>query len=193
MKHLVTAFVVLLVLSLTGCNNQDYSPKPKAFHRIYFPEKEYKALNIDCNYDFEIPTYAIVENDQSNQNNRCWKNIAFPDFNAKIHLSYYNINSHSNFEQLTEDARTFVFKHTTKATAIDQKVINEPNNKVYGLEYTIHGNTASNYQFYLSDSTKHYLRGALYFNEKPHLDSIKPVLEFLKKDIEHLIQTIRWK
>lgn len=123
----------------------------------------------------------------------CWKNVDFPQFNAKLHLSYFDIDKNITFAQLTEDARTFVFKHTAKATSIDQKKISRPAHKIFGLEYFIQGNTASNYQFYVSDSTQHYLRGALYFNEKPNLDSIKPVLEFLKMDIEHLISTIRWK
>ena len=120
-------------------------------------------------------------------------NLDFPEFNARLHISYFTIGNNIKLEQLTEDARTFVFKHTTKATAIDQKKIHNAAKKVFGLEYYIQGNTASNYQFYATDSSKHYLRGALYFNEKPNLDSIQPVLEFLKTDIEHLISTIRWK
>ena len=191
MKRIYLAIAIAICLS--SCQNDDYSPKPRSFYRIEFPEKKYQLSADGCPYSFEIPAYATITDDMERNTQSCWKNVDFPQFNAKLHLSYFDIDKNVTFAQLTEDARTFVFKHTAKATSIDQKKINKPADKIYGLEYFIQGNTASNYQFYVSDSTQHYLRGALYFNEKPNLDSIKPVLEFLKMDIEHLISTIRWK
>jgi gliding motility-associated lipoprotein GldD len=95
--------------------------------------------------------------------------------------------------QLSEDARTFAFKHTVKATSINEGIIYNPKKKVYGIYYTIEGNTASAVQFYLTDSSKNYLRGALYFNEQPRIDSLKPVLNFIKKDIDVFIKTFQWK
>jgi len=191
MRNLLLLATILSALN--SCQNRDYSPKPRSFHKIEFPDKKYEIFQDGCPFIFEIPQYSQLVLDQNKNAQECWKNLNFPRFNATLHLSYFQIADKSTFEQLTEDARTFVFKHTTKATAIDQKQINIEESNVYGLEYYIQGNTASNYQFYASDSIKHYLRGALYFNEKPNLDSIQPVLEFLKTDIEHLINTIRWK
>lgn len=186
--------IILIVLCFIGCNNQDYSPKPKAFHRIDFPEKKFAQAELSgCPYLFEMPAYSKVVDDNSRNAKKCWKNIVFPQFNAQLHLSYYPITRNSTLDQLTEDARAFVFKHTTKATAIDQQKIAHSDPYTTGLAYTIQGNTASNYQFYITDSKSHYLRGALYFNEKPNLDSIQPVLDYLKSDIQHLISTIRWK
>ncbi|MCI0921501.1 gliding motility lipoprotein GldD [Sphingobacterium rhinopitheci] len=191
MQQLIWLF--FLVILYSSCANQDFSPKPRGFHRIEFPDKEYIKMEEGCPFTFEIPIYTTLKTDDTKNAGKCWKNLAFPQFNATLHLSYFDIDEKSTFNKLIEDARTFAFKHTTKATSIDQKkIINTPNN-IYGLEYYIQGNTASNYQFYVSDSTNHYLRGALYFNEKPNLDSIQPVLDFLKTDIEHLISTIRWK
>lgn len=191
---IVFKFLLLSSILLTvSCNNENYSPKPRSFHRIMFPEKEYQVSLDGCPFLFESPSYSQLIEDKNKGAKQCWKNLNFPQFNATLHLSYYDINNIKTIDQLTEDARTFAFKHTSKATAIDQKKISNFETKVYGLEYYIQGNTASNYQFYVTDSTKHYLRGALYFNEKPNLDSIQPVLEFLKRDIEHLISTIRWK
>lgn len=191
MKHLI--WLIYLVIFTSSCQNEDYSPKPRGFYRIEFPEKEYVFSTEGCPFTFEIPVYTSLKTDASKNANKCWKNLDFPQFNAKLHLSYFDIDERSTFNKLTEDARMFAFKHTTKATSIDQRKIHNIANNVYGLEYFIQGNTASNYQFYVSDSTNHYLRGALYFNEKPNLDSIQPVLNFLKTDIEHLISTIRWK
>lgn len=177
-----------------SCHNVDYMPKPRGYHRIDFPEKFYhEVANPGCPFRFEIPLYSQLQEDNSRHAEPCWKNLDFQQFNARLHISYAAIGAKASLAQLTEDARTFAFKHTAKATAIDQKEIHIPEHHVYGLEYSIKGNTASNYQFYVSDSTRHYLRGALYFNEKPNLDSIQPVLDFLTKDMQHLIGTVRWE
>lgn len=176
-----------------ACSNEDYSPKPRGFFRISLPEKTYETPATGCPYSFEIPGYALLVDDKSNNTEPCWKNVDFPQFNARLHISYFAIGPTAPFDMLTEDARTFVFKHTAKATAIDQQQIADPERKIYGLRYEIGGNTASNVQFYLSDSTRHYLRGALYFNERPNMDSIRPVLDFIKEDIDHIIRTIHWK
>jgi gliding motility-associated lipoprotein GldD len=114
-------------------------------------------------------------------------------FNGRIHISYQSFSTREQFNQLVEDARTFAFKHTVKATAIDEAMISYPEKKVYGIYYSIDGNTASSVQFFLTDSTKNYLRGALYFNEQPRLDSIQPVLDFIKKDVDQMIKTFKWK
>jgi gliding motility-associated lipoprotein GldD len=94
---------------------------------------------------------------------------------------------------LTEDARSFAFKHTVKATSIDQGIIYNPDRKIYGIYYTIDGNAASSVQFFLTDSTRNYIRGALYFNTEPRLDSIQPVLDFVKKDVNVMIKSFKWK
>jgi gliding motility-associated lipoprotein GldD len=107
-------------------------------------------------------------------------------------MTYYDVLSKNEYEGLVEDARTFAFKHTVKANAIDQKLINYPDRKVYGIYYAIEGNTASSVQFFLTDSVKHYFRGALYFNERPQYDSIQPVVAFIKKDLDKMISTFKW-
>lgn len=183
----ISSFVII------GCNNADYSPKPRGFHRIELPEKEYQVSTTGCPFQFEVPEYAVLGKDDSDESQDCWLNMDFPKFNARLHISYFDINPNATFEELTEDARTFAFKHTAKATAIDQIVIKRDKQQVYGLKYYIKGNTASNIQFFVSDSTKHYLRAALYFNEKPHLDSIQPVLDFIRADIDHMIDSFEWK
>ena len=119
--------------------------------------------------------------------------MQFPQLNGTLHLSYEAINSEKIFDELIEDAHKLAFKHTVKATGIDEGIISYPDRKVYGLYYTIDGNAASAVNFYLTDSTHHYLRGALYFNSAPQFDSIQPVLNFVKKDVDMMIKTLRWK
>lgn len=187
---------IVIVLSITGfpgCTAH-YTPKPRGFFRIDLPEKAYQPLSLSsCPFVFDLPVYAVMEPDRSIDAQPCWADILFEQFNARIHLSYLPIDDDTPLDELVEDARTFAFKHTIKATAIDQQRISRPEDDVYGLKYEIRGNTASSIQFFVTDSARHYLRGALYFNEKPRLDSIQPVLDFIRADIDVLVQSIRWK
>ncbi len=185
-------FACLAVSCIYSCMPH-YSPKPRGYFRIEFPAKDYRSFSSSCPFVFAIPAYAAMEPDRSADAQPCWTDIWFKQFNARIHLSYISIEGKAHFNELVEDARTFAFKHTIKATAIDQQRINRPADHVFGLLYEISGNTASNIQFFVTDSTHHYLRGALYFNEKPRLDSIQPVLDFIRADIDTIIHSIRWK
>ena len=178
-------------MGLSSCGN-DYSPKPRGYFRIEFPKKEYQDYNSSCPFTFQYPKYAEVLPDDTRDARPCWLNINYAQFNGKIHLSYHPVTSRKVFDELIEDSRTFAFKHTVKATGIDEGRISFPDKKVYGIYYTIQGNTASSVQFFLTDSTKNYLRAALYFDETPRIDSLKPVLDFVKKDIDVMIKTFRW-
>ncbi|WP_449560068.1 gliding motility lipoprotein GldD [Mucilaginibacter ginkgonis] len=179
---------------LQACSgNADYSPKPRGFYRIIYPKKSYREYTGGCPIDFQYPTYTFLEPDRRPDARPCWLDMQFPQFNATLHLSYQPVTSKKIFNQLVEDARTFAFKHTVKATAIDEGLIRYPDKKVYGIYYTIDGNAASSSQFFLTDSTRHYLRGSLYFNSQPRLDSIQPVLNFIKKDIDVMIKSFKWK
>ncbi|TFF36505.1 gliding motility lipoprotein GldD [Mucilaginibacter psychrotolerans] len=184
----------LIILVISACGGQpDYSPKPRGYFRIVYPKKEYQAYTEGCPFTFDYPKYSSIEPDKSRGAMPCWQNIQFTQFNATLHLSYQPVTSQKEFNELIEDAHKLSFKHTVKATSIDEGVIAYPAKKVYGIYYTIDGNAASSAQFFLTDSTKHYLRGALYFNSEPRLDSIQPVLDFLKKDVDVMIKTFKWK
>ena len=171
----------------------DYSPKPRSYFRIDLPEKKYQVYSGDCPYSFDFPIYAQILPDNDKEAKPCWIDVHYPQFNGRIHLSYQSFSTREQFNQLVEDARTFAFKHTVKATAIDEAMISYPEKKIYGIYYSIDGNTAASVQFFLTDSTKNYLRGALYFNEQPRLDSTQPVLDFIKKDVDQMIKTFKWK
>ena len=188
------AFVSTILLFFAACNsNRDYSPKPRGYFRIVLPKKDYQPYAAGCPFTFEYPKYAFIEPDRKPDAKPCWLNMQFPQFNGTLHLSYEHIQSKKEFNELVEDAHKLSFKHTVKATSIDEGVISYPDRKVYGIYYTIDGNAASSVQFYLTDSTKNYIRGALYFNTEPKLDSIQPVLTFVKQDVNVMIKTFRWK
>lgn len=186
--------VLFIALFFAACNNNhDYSPKPRGYYRIVFPKKEYQEYDAGCPFTFMYPKYAVIEPDKSADAKPCWLNMQFPQFNGTLHLSYQPVTSKKEYDELIEDARTFAFKHTVKATSIDQGLIRIPERNLYGIYYTIDGNAASSAQFFLTDSVHNYIRGALYFNTEPRLDSIQPVLDFVKKDVNMMIKTFKWK
>ena len=184
---------LILPLFMIACQNNEYSPKPKGYFRIIYPEKKYQQFDGSAPFSFEYPVYAKMEADQGRNVKKDWFNMHFTQFNAYLHLTYYDVTNRAAYDEMVEDARKLAFKHTIKASAIDQKLINYPDRKIYGIYYAIEGNTASSVQFFLTDSAKHYFRGALYFNEGPQYDSIEPVVKFIKKDIDKMISTFKWK
>lgn len=196
----IFAILIIAVLFFSACgDSNDYSPKPRGYFRIEFPKKEYKDFVSAYPFTFKYPAYAKIEKDTQTRigpkliNMNHLLNMQFPQFNATLHLSYETITSKKVFNDLVEDARKFAFKNTVKSSGIDGGDINVPNHKVWGTYYTIDGNVASSVQFILTDSTKNYMRGALYFNNEPRLDSIRPALDFIKKDIAVMIGSFQWK
>ena len=175
---------------VSSCQDNSYLPKPRGYYRIDLPHKTYNSYEGYCPFSFEYPSYAKVEMDDERDAKPCWLNIQFPNFNATIHLSYNEVKN--NLSKFTEDSRTLTNKHIIKASGIDETIIANPHH-VYGVKFNIEGNTASSVQFYATDSTYHFLRGALYFNVPPQVDSLYPVIRFVEADIDHLIETLKWK
>lgn len=191
LKNTAVRLVGLLILMATSCDN-DYYPKPRGYFRIDLPEKGYVVFDTAFPYSFEVPAYAKVIPDTDPHAELYWINVTFPQFKGTLHLSYKKING--NLTNYLEDTRTMVMKHIPKASSIDNKAFENFEKKVYGLTYTISGvSAASPYQFYLTDSTRHFIRGALYFKTVPNNDSLAPVIDFIKEDINHLIESLEWK
>jgi gliding motility-associated lipoprotein GldD len=184
-------FVLFIILIIAGCG-QDYTPKPRGYFRIDLPAKSYQQTPADLPYSFEYPAYSVIERRPNPKpEEKYWINISIPAFNARIYLSYKIVDH--NVETYLNDSRNFVYKHTIKADAITETPFIAPDKKVFGILYEIKGDAASNMQFALTDSTHNFVRGALYFNEVPNKDSLAPVIDFLKTDIQHLIETFKWE
>jgi gliding motility-associated lipoprotein GldD len=178
-------------MSMLSCN-EEYAPKPRGYFRIDFPEKSYIRFDTAFPYTFEYPAYASVVPDTRPSSDPYWINVDFPQFKGRIHISYKPV--HENLNKFLEDSRTFVVKHIPKAEAIDDSLIYRPEDRVFGLVYYIEGaQAASPCQFFVTDSSSHFLRGALYFNVTPNNDSLAPVIDFIREDIRHMIQTFSWK
>jgi gliding motility-associated lipoprotein GldD len=185
------ALLMLVSLFLGISCQRTYTPKPRGFLRIEFPDKEYTRFDSSCPYSFDHPVYSQVLPDTDYNSEPCWINIEFPSFNGKIHISYKKVDG--NIYRYMEDSRSLAYKHTIKADAIKETVYTDPEAEVYGILYDIKGDAASSLQFYLTDSNKHFLRGSLYFNVLPNKDSLAPVIDYFRKDIIQLIESFEWK
>lgn len=190
-------FLVSCSLFLFSCNTNYTVDKKRGYFKIDFPKKEYRIFDtLDYPYSFEYPVYATVVKDStffdSKPENPWWININFPQFNGKVFVSYKEIGK-NRFDSLVDDAFKLSYKqHSQKASSIEPEPIHTKNN-VEGFYFTLEGNTATANQFFLTDSTKHFLRGALYFEAVPNEDSISIVNNFVKEDLLHLINTFKWR
>lgn len=184
-------------LFMTSCEDPIFTPKPRGFPKIDFPAKAYQSFTEGyCGFTFDYPTYALIQQDtlffDQKPVHPCWFDLLIPSLDAKIHCSYYPISAENSFDDLLTDAFEMANKHNLKANYIDEMRIQKENG-VSGLVFNIDGPAASPFQFYLTDSTSHFLRGALYFNTQARPDSLAPVVDFVKKDILNMINTFEWK
>jgi gliding motility-associated lipoprotein GldD len=196
---MIKIFSCLLCIGLwmSACNSE-YTYKKKGYFKIEFPEKKYQAFDRpEYPYSFEYPVYANVVKDSTffgdSTENPWWINVEVPRFNGRIYISYKEIGRKNNFDSLVNDAFKMVYrKHTDISSGISDSLMKTANN-VEGIYFSLAGNTATANQFFLTDSVKHFLRGALYFDAAPNEDSLSIVNDFLKEDLKHLINTLRWK
>jgi gliding motility-associated lipoprotein GldD len=196
-KRILPVFFFIAIL-LIACNSA-YQPeiKRKGYFKITFPEKSYKLFDQPgYPYKFEYPAYATISRDTSffgeATENPWWLNIDILQFGARIYVSYKDV-TRSNFDSLVNDGFKMAYKqHSEVATGIDPERITTPHG-IEGLYFSLKGNTATANQFFLSDSTRHFLRGSMYIYATPNEDSLGIVNDFLKKDLEHLINTLEWK
>jgi len=184
-----------MICGLHSCREVSI-PKPKGYFRIDLPPKEYRMFNEITPIEgipikFEYPVYGIISENNSNLQEPGWFNIEFPQFKARIYLTYKIVSG--DLAALIEQTYTMNVKnHITKADAINELVIDDKENRIFGILYDLKGNTASAVQFYVTDSTDHYLRGSLYFESEPNADSLAPVIDFFREDIIHMIETLKW-
>ncbi|WP_336515251.1 hypothetical protein [Pollutibacter soli] len=210
MKNLLSLFLILTILS---CNSP-FTPKPRSYFKINFPERSYQQFDRPgFPYTFEYPVYSEISKDSTlfdeSGDDAYWINVDFPEFKGRVYLSYKTIGGSSvykiktdkgykdslvknTFDGLKDEAFRMTFKHSLKASGIQDSAFRTANG-ISGVYFNVEGNAATSKQFFLTDSTKHFLRGALYFDTAPNSDSLAVVNEFLEKDMTHLINTLKWK
>jgi gliding motility-associated lipoprotein GldD len=214
-KLLFIGLFCLFVFVLFCSCNSVYTPKPRGYYKVELPRHEYQVFDRPgFPYTFEYPVYARMVQDstyfEEQPENPFWINMEFPEMAGKIYISYNEIGGKSrfkvknangeyvdsiglnSFDRLLNGSYTLSYKHSYKATSIQDSAFTSANG-IDGIFFRIGGNTATASQFLLSDSVKHFLRGALYFDATPNEDSLRPVNDFLKEDMVHLINSLKWK
>ena len=195
MRNFILYILIGSGLLYTSCN-EPYLPKKNGYQQYTFPVKAYKSFDsLSYPYQFEYPTYAFIDKNVNyfgvDKKSDASINIQFPDFNAILYVSYKQIRP-NQLDTLINDAYKFANNHSNKASYIEDSIFTTDNG-VKGAFFHIGGNVATTYQFFLTDSARHFFRGALYFNTTPNEDSLAPMNAFLLQDVKHLVNTFRWK
>lgn len=185
------------IMTLVSCHRKgdanEYVPKPKGYNRIDLPVAKYKLLAPNHPFSFQYSSQAVIKLDTVPWAEPHWMYIYYPQYKAMIQLTYKPLgNDKAKLAKLIDDAHKLVAKHNQKAYAIQDLVLKTKLGKTAML-MELEGEVPTYLQFYTTDSTKHYLRGALYFNTAVKSDSLAPVIEYLKKDVLVLLNTLQWQ
>lgn len=192
--HLVMggAILFIVVLFASACT-KDYQPKPKGYNRLVLPKEEYQESPDSLPYVFEYSKHAQLLRDSSWISERYWIEIYYPELKANLHITYKKLNHKDDFlKELLNDAYKLTSKQQIKASAIDEIITVTPSGKTAVIA-EIAGEVPSQFQFTMTDSSRNFLRGALYFNTKVQNDSLAPAIDFMKKETLHFINSVEWK
>lgn len=182
---------VIFTLSLWACD-REYLPKPLGYNRLDLPAPAYQPLPDSLPYSFEYSKHATLLEDTSFVRERYWIEIYYPAIKANIHITYKKLNGNSKLlKEYMDDSYTLTAKHQIKAYAINEVITVTPSGKTAVIA-ELEGEVPSQFQFTLTDSTRNFLRGALYFNTKVQNDSLSPAIEYMKRDMMHIINTFEW-
>lgn len=184
-KVLVQSVVVLFLVLFSSCK-KEVLPKPSSYLRLDYPMAQYAHFENNCPFVFDINSKAIIKGEKD-----CGFTISYPKMKATIYLTYKPVDN--NLNKLLRDAQKLTFEHVIKADDILEQPYLNPQKKVYGMFYQVDGNAATNSQFYLTDSTRHFLTASVYFYAKPNFDSIMPAASYIKNDMQRLMETLEWK
>lgn len=208
---LMKRILFLLVASVLFSCNSTFTPKPKGYFKIDLPQRAYKQFDAaGYPFTFEYPAYARISNESdSTGNDPYWINVNFDQFNGRIYLSYKQIGGKTifkiktgngyrdssvvnSFEGLREESYKLTYKHTVKSSGIVDSLF-ATDHGAAGVYFYVEGDAATSRQFFITDTSKNFIRGALYFDASPNADSISVVSDFLDADMKHLIKSFRFK
>ncbi len=184
-RIIVLGAIVCSVFFVTACGDEAV-PKPKAYLRLDYLQADYMVYEKDCPFDFAVNMNSVIYN-----KGNCNITIRYPKMKASVYLTYKPVNN--NLNALLRDAQNLTYKHVIKADGIKEQPYINRDKKLYGMFYEVGGDAATNAQFYVTDSTEHFVTGSLYFYAKPNYDSIMPAASYIKNDLRTLMESIEWK
>ncbi len=197
MKLVKNLFILITLIIACSCGeNTTYVPRPKGFNHISLPEHSYvtiKDAKQSLPYTFEVSTLAKVYDDTTNWKNKkkYYKIIDYPQFDSKIHITYKEIhNNEDSLYSFLKESFRLMDGHNKKAHSIEERA--ETIGKHPVIFFELEGEVPSTYQFCTHDTSTHFLRGALYLQVADKNDSLAPIIDYVKQDIDHLIETLEW-
>lgn len=192
MKQLLVILTVTFLLA--ACGNEDYTPKPRIYPKMDLPKQAYKTFEkTDCSFTFQQPVATQIEEKDSEKPTANEFNLYYPALNGAVYFTYYPITKEYALYELVADAYEMEDQHLQKASFMDHSAVIRPDANVFGEITDIGGDVGTPFQFYLTDSTTHFIRGALTFNATANSDSLAPALQYVKKDMMTLIESFQWK
>ena len=190
MKNKFVHYILfLVVLIISSC--RDYSPKPRGYPHFDLTQSVYQQWDQSTEFSFSLSEQSKILNKRDSLNYE-WFDIRYPALDATIHCSYV-FAAPGSFAPIEEESRKFVYFHVQKAQQFQEQLFENPEENMYGVVYKIEGNVASPLQFVLTDSIRSIFRAALYFDQVPNRDSIAPVVSYINRDIQTIIESFRWK
>lgn len=185
MKYFLLAFAFLLLLSC----KEDYTLKPLGQVRLEYPDPVYRTFESDCTYQFDYSDLAV----KMEKEDPCWFVLHYPSMKANIYLTYFPVDGREDLAEKIKDSEKFVHEQTVKASYIAPREFVFEEKGVYGTLFELGGESAINLQFHATDSLQNLLSGSVYFSVPPRYDSLQPAIQYLKRDLIHLIETLEWK
>lgn len=195
MKKLLYISILSVLLWSCGDDEENFAPKPKGFNRINLPKNDYVGLDTTYPYFFEYSKHAIIRMDSSKIAEPYWIHVIYPKLGrAEIQITYKDISddSQKKLSELIEDSHRLASKHLYRADAMKYYEHRNADNQPV-LALGLIGEIPSHLQFYTTDSVKHFLRAAIYFRTATENDSLAPLIDFVKKDMLHMIATQKFK
>jgi gliding motility-associated lipoprotein GldD len=186
---------IFFIAAMFSCEKeaQSYVPRPKGFNRIDLPAHQYQTLSEAHPYLFQYSRYAKVLPDTFSMAEKDWIFINYPQFKASIQITYKALKNDPNrLKAFINDTYKLAGKHQIRASSIqEQRVLSQSGRTA--IIFKIEGDVPSPYQFYTTDSTNHFLRGAVYFPTATKNDSLAPVIDYIQKDMVQLLNTLNWR
>ena len=185
--------ILIIVISVVSCSSKDFLPKPKGYNRTDLPDHDFQALADSFPYMFEYSKHAIILKDSSWITERYWIDVYYPELDATIQLTYKPIKNRVKLmQEYYSDSYKLTSQHNVKAYSIEEKVLELPNGDFASFT-ELEGEVPTQLQFHVSDSSQHFLRGALYFKTATKNDSLAPVIRWVKEDALHMLKTLKWE
>ena len=197
MKKKLFIYIIIatvLVTSLTSCKPKPLpEPKPMGYFRIDLPNHQYQRIDTTLPFTYEQSMYANTTIEPQ-KDHSLWVNVVYPDLRASFRFTCFNVDNADSLRKLMVVEDKMVKFHYQKADDVQYSVIHDPRAHLYGQTYEIYGKeVATPFQFWLTDSVNRFVRATLYFDYTPNNDSLQPVIQYLKEDAMHLINTFAWK